>query len=301
MTTVRNGSGIPSSFARDEKLVRDITSEKRASRIKTLSTQANVFGIKAPEVRISVDRYTLARRAAAARITLYRENLNGGMPPFQGWVLIEAEHAADEGTSLEYTPAWDERNEFHSDIILPDESAPAGDIRREHMSRLAELSTWLGFTHFKRRKRGNPPFGGTEWRGVPVHQGRWPTVRNPPTPATGGDAPGRWRLRKWATACRTRPRCVGRWDALVAGHGRLGWSRRRGPAGQVWCGRWPGRTTSAGFPYPDGSELPERSPPVANAGQTTPVSGSGPPLGRCRAGPGGRRRPGDRGSAPSGW
>ena len=67
----------------------------------------------------------------------------------------------------------------------------------------------LGFAHFKRRKRGNPPFGGTEWRGVPVHQGRRLTVRNPPTPTTGADAPGRWHPRRSATVCRTRPQCAG--------------------------------------------------------------------------------------------
>ena len=50
------------------------------------------------------------------------------------------------------------------------------------------LVSKLGFAHFKRRKRGDPPFGGTEWRGVPVHQGRRLTVRNPPRPATGGGA-----------------------------------------------------------------------------------------------------------------
>ena len=89
-----------------------------------------------------MDRYTRAGPTAAARIALYRENLNGGTPQFQGWLLIDAGDAADEGRNLEYTPAWDERNEFHSDIILPNEAAPAGQIRRRHMSRLAELSTW---------------------------------------------------------------------------------------------------------------------------------------------------------------
>ena len=142
MTSVSKGSGMPTSFDPKEKLGRDVTSRKQASRIRTPSTRANVFGIKAPEVRISVDRYTQAGPTAAARTALYRENLNGGEPKFQGWLLIEAGGVADDGRTLEYTPAWDERNEFHSDIILPDEAAPAGQVRRRHMSRLAELSTW---------------------------------------------------------------------------------------------------------------------------------------------------------------
>ena len=68
---------------------------------------------------------------------------------------------------------------------------------------------WLGFTHFKRRKRGNLQVGGIERWGVPACRGWLRTVKNPLTPATGGVAPGRWRPRRLAMACRTRPPCVG--------------------------------------------------------------------------------------------
>ena len=67
----------------------------------------------------------------------------------------------------------------------------------------------LGFAHFKRRRRGNLQVGGTEPPVVPACRGQRPTVRNPPRPATGGAAPGRWRPRRSATVCRTRPRCAG--------------------------------------------------------------------------------------------
>ena len=67
----------------------------------------------------------------------------------------------------------------------------------------------LGFTQFKRRKRGNPQAGGIEWWGVPACRGQRPTVRNPLTPATDGVAPGRWRPRRWATVCHTRRPCAG--------------------------------------------------------------------------------------------
>ena len=46
--------------------------------------------------------------------------------------------------------------------------------------------TWLGFTQFKRRRQGNLQVGGTERPGVPECRGQRPTVRNLPTPATGG-------------------------------------------------------------------------------------------------------------------
>ena len=57
----------------------------------------------------------------------------------------------------------------------------------------------LGFTQFKRRRQGNLQVGGTVRPGVPECRGQRPTVRNLPTPATGGDAPGRWHPRRSAT------------------------------------------------------------------------------------------------------
>ena len=122
----------------------------------------------------------------------------------------------------------------------------------------ADAKSWLGFTHFKRRKRGNLQVGGIERWGVPACRGWLRTVKNPLTPATGGVAPGRWRPRRWATACRTRPPCVGSWGAVFATRGRPGWSRRRAPAGRAWCGRWRDRTTGVGSPHPGGFAPPER-------------------------------------------
>ena len=46
--------------------------------------------------------------------------------------------------------------------------------------------SWLGFTQFKRRRQGNLQVGGTVRPGVPECRGQRPTVRNLPTPATGG-------------------------------------------------------------------------------------------------------------------
>ena len=72
-----------------------------------------------------------------------------------------------------------------------------------------DLTDKLGFAHFKRRRRGNLQAGGTGRPGVPAYRGWLRTVKNLLTPATGGVAPGRWHRRRWATACRTRPPCVG--------------------------------------------------------------------------------------------
>ena len=46
----------------------------------------------------------------------------------------------------------------------------------------------LDFTHFKRHKRGNLQYDGTEWRGVSVHRSWRSIVKNPPAPTTSGYA-----------------------------------------------------------------------------------------------------------------
>ena len=89
----------------------------------------------------------------------------------------------------------------------------------------------LDFTHFKRRKQGNRQVGGTERPGLSVYQGRRRTVKNPPTPATGGGAPERWHPRRSATAWRTKPLCDGPRVVVAAADGLPGWSRRRVPSG----------------------------------------------------------------------
>ena len=84
---------------------------------------------------------------------------------------------------------------------LPEFPRPTGMSADQYLSWTLRI--------FKRRRRGNPRVGGTEPPVVPACRGQRPTVRNPLTPATGGGAPGRWRPRKSATVCRTRPLCVG--------------------------------------------------------------------------------------------
>ena len=142
MTSARTNSGIPGFFDPKEKLARDVTKASRAKRIKNPSTRASVFAVKTPEVEISVDRFTEAGRTAAARTALYRENLNGGDPKFQGWLLIKTQDATACGRQVRYTPLPEEMNEFHSDIVLPSDTITDDNARRRHISRLAELACW---------------------------------------------------------------------------------------------------------------------------------------------------------------
>ena len=59
---------------------------------------------------------------------------------------------------------------------------------REQGSTRCHSSPNLDFTHFKRHKRGNLQYDGTEWRGVSVHRSWRSIVKNPPTPTTSGYA-----------------------------------------------------------------------------------------------------------------
>ncbi len=66
----------------------------------------------------------------------------------------------------------------------------------------AAPDAYLDFAQIKRRKRGGPPSGGTERRGIPACRGCRLTVRNLLTPARGADAPGRWHPRRSAMRLR---------------------------------------------------------------------------------------------------
>ena len=77
----------------------------------------------------------------------------------------------------------DERVEAHL-IALACSPVPDG---HDHWTMRA-LAGKLDFTHFKRHKRGNLQYDGTEWRGVSVHRSWRSIVKNPPTPTTSGYA-----------------------------------------------------------------------------------------------------------------
>ena len=73
-------------------------------------------------------------------------------------------------------------HDIELEIQDPNIQARALDLIR------TELEPYLDFTHFKRHKRGNLQYDGTEWRGVSVHRSWRSIVKNPPTPTTSGYA-----------------------------------------------------------------------------------------------------------------
>ena len=77
------------------------------------------------------------------------------------------------------------RNELHTFVVLPKRWMVERSFGwLEKCRRLWKLD----FTHFKRHKRGNLQYDGTEWRGVSVHRSWRSIVKNPPTPTTSGYA-----------------------------------------------------------------------------------------------------------------
>ena len=94
-------------------------------------------------------------------------------------------------------------------LLLCDENQANGSMKDEEIARALKVGTAtvervrrrcveesleralgrkLDFTHFKRHKRGNLQYDGTEWRGVSVHRSWRSIVKNPPTPTTSGYA-----------------------------------------------------------------------------------------------------------------
>ena len=78
---------------------------------------------------------------------------------------------------------------YMQDEYMQDEDEPeTPEHRDDDIVRDIPLRSKLDFTHFKRHKRGNLQYDGTEWRGVSVHRSWRSIVKNPPTPTTSGYA-----------------------------------------------------------------------------------------------------------------
>ena len=99
------------------------------------------------------------------------------------WTTLAAQLLRQQRPSAHRTAAWyDKPSPTFVDAIA---------LVRRHLWLASEgfsLSAALDFTHFKRHKRGNLQYDGTEWRGVSVHRSWRSIVKNPPTPTTSGYA-----------------------------------------------------------------------------------------------------------------
>ena len=134
-----------------------------------------------------------------------------------------------EGNPVENTPADLIRQVEAWVETYPEERGNVADALANAVDRLREPGpnlqpfTWLGFAHFKPRRRVNLQVGGTA--GLSIYPVLRRTVKNPPTPATSGGAPERWHLRKLETAWRTRR---GSWAVVPASSEPPGWFKPLG-------------------------------------------------------------------------
>ena len=92
---------------------------------------------------------------------------------------------------LQATTFWLTLAEAHLDAFTI--FSESGRLTQSHLpafeaQQALERAFKLDFTHFKRHKRGNLQYDGTEWRGVSVHRSWRSIVKNPPTPTTSGYA-----------------------------------------------------------------------------------------------------------------
>ena len=95
---------------------------------------------------------------------------------------VDADNAYHEAKSA-YLPNLAPQGpvDFVLVAMEPSTGGGAGELKKGKA-----FSPKLGFTQFKRRRQGNLQVGGTVRPGVPECRGQRPTVRNLPTPATGG-------------------------------------------------------------------------------------------------------------------
>ena len=120
-------------------------------------------------------------------------------------VIIKRENRSDEDVTIAIPENWFDNNPLLEEIRFEDWTfdIPRGTFTKLHNLTELQLSeqriagdhlkhrialSKLDFTHFKRHKRGNLQYDGTEWRGVSVHRSWRSIVKNPPTPTTSGYA-----------------------------------------------------------------------------------------------------------------
>ena len=98
------------------------------------------------------------------------------------WVVVNDGLTAGDTWQYSLTPANGQTGETGWEI------ANQRLFRTTGGSWTQSTNSLLDFTHFKRHKRGNLQYDGTEWRGVSVHRSWRSIVKNPPTPTTSGYA-----------------------------------------------------------------------------------------------------------------
>lgn len=127
-----------SPIASDEDLGRGVFSSKQARRARSAGVRLNVFLERPGQLKISVDRLSLAPVDVADAMAESVAAARGAN--FYGWAVITAGAASADGRCVLATPLPD--NPYHADIVLPELAAHNLRTQREHAQKLADASRW---------------------------------------------------------------------------------------------------------------------------------------------------------------
>ena len=89
---------------------------------------------------ISVDRCQYLTESHAAVLALERAPARGG--DFFGWAIITTDDARKCGTEVVSSPADDQNNPAHADILLPARDIDNDQDRNNRLTQLAAASSW---------------------------------------------------------------------------------------------------------------------------------------------------------------
>ena len=92
--------------------------------------------------KLSVDRCQYLSESQAAALACERGK-NRGLG-FHGWAMITADNARKCGTQVVSSPAVDQDNPAHADILIPAQEVNDDEARNRRLLQLAAASCWQG-------------------------------------------------------------------------------------------------------------------------------------------------------------
>lgn len=143
--------GIKPRLLKSDKLGRDILSSKFRRRIKNGRAPSGIFLDNASPTELSVHRLTPVpnRKPPADRPDLAPDTMIAEIGDrraealgrnFYGWAELSVADASEQGRAVRILPLPE--NQWHADIVLPDEARKKERTRRDHAAKLAGKSKW---------------------------------------------------------------------------------------------------------------------------------------------------------------
>ena len=132
---------VPNNIDPDEDLGRGVFSSTHAKRARRSRIPHHVFLEKEGEIKISVDRLSVAPLSAA--LALAEKTAASRNASFYGWATVVSNMAESNGRRVISSPKPKQDNPYHADIILPDSVEDDREEQKRHAQELADYSNWL--------------------------------------------------------------------------------------------------------------------------------------------------------------